>query len=107
MLLTEQVPPAPSLRKGIAEVLGAVARNTTGLGAKRHEFTPGGRSKVAEGQQLVEMAYSDSRHFSAICGSRETIRTRVHVDHAWQIGKNTGLAFPTIASSSAMAWRSQ
>ncbi|WP_395332089.1 hypothetical protein WBP06_04035 [Novosphingobium sp. BL-8H] len=52
---------------------------------------------LEEGQQLIEMPHYDSRYFSAICGSRETIRTQVHAAGEWidlPISPDTMAIFP-------------
>lgn len=91
----------PLAAKGVADLFGVASalplvsapiRNVNARLARRS-----GVNRLAEGQQLIETAHYDSRYFSAICGSRDTIRTQVYVSGEWidlPIAPDTLAVFP-------------
>lgn len=77
----------PLALKGISDLLGAlmlVPLLRVPLAALNHLLARFDRKqKVGPGERIIERPHCDQRYFSALCGTRTTIRTEVYVDGRW------------------------
>lgn len=80
---------------GMAMLVPGVSRVARSINTAIVRSRP--QARLKEGDMVVERAHLDERHFTALAGRRETIRTEVFADGAWRelpIGLNALTVFP-------------
>lgn len=93
--------PGPLSVKGLSDFLGMLML----LPLLRHLVSAANgliarfdrRQRLEPGEWVIERPHLDSRYFSALCGTRDTVRTQVYVDGNWvelPIGLNSIVVFP-------------